>query len=134
MDSCIYSAFLITIKKIFINKPHSSLSLRILAGKIHYQIKLKCLQKVWICIGSYTQIKFSKKQNSQCQKCILCDRVICSSHSICLNIGFWQGSFAWKCCAFIRRAKKWYPSFFKKSFSFSYNLFLIQGIENKPIS
>ena len=24
----------------------------------------------------------------------------CTSHSICLNIGFWQGSFVWKCCFF----------------------------------
>ena len=24
----------------------------------------------------------------------------CTTHSICLNIGFWQGSFLWKCCVF----------------------------------
>ena len=43
--------------------------------------------------GYYTQIKSSKKIKKSAAKV---------RFSICLNIGFWQGSFVRKCCAFIR--------------------------------
>ena len=41
--------------------------------------------------GFYAQINFSK------------NKVVSGTpHSMCLNIGFWQGIFLWKCCAFNR--------------------------------
>ena len=34
------------------------------------------------------------------QNSLLCDRSICTNHSVCLNIGFWYRSFIWKWCVF----------------------------------
>ena len=82
------------------------LTLRMPRKKIHLKIKLKRLQKVWICgilethtlnqlfiWGFYIEIKFSKKLSSWRQICVLCDGSIFYNHSICLNIGFRQNSF-----------------------------------------
>ena len=37
----------------------------------------------------------------------------CAPHSICLNIGFWESSFVWKCWVFNLITKKRYSSFLK---------------------
>ena len=51
--------------------------------------------------GSYTQIKFSKKGVSEKTPFFVIVS-FCSPYSICLNTGFWQGRFVWKCCGFGR--------------------------------
>ena len=48
---------------------------------------------------------FPQKWSSYWQKSVLCDRSFaidsfCTSHSICLSIGFRYGSFLWKWCVF----------------------------------
>ena len=57
----------------------------------------------------------------------------CIPHSIFLNISFWQGSFVWTCCPFNPSTfeyKALIQLFFKKSFSFSENLFQVVSNEN----
>ena len=46
----------------------------------------------------------------------------CNPHYICLNIGFWQGSFLWICCIFNPHPFKAVLQFFEKDFSFSSSL------------
>ena len=77
-------------------------------------------------------ISFQKNGGTQWQSSFFVIDPFCTPHSVCLNIGFWQGRFLWKCCAFICSTLNWKTllQFFKKSFSFSENLFQIQGIEN----
>ena len=62
-DSCTESAFLITIKRIF-EALTKSMNMYIWGIGTVNQLFIR---------GSYTQIKFSKKRNSQWQKFILCD-------------------------------------------------------------
>ena len=84
-------------------------ALRILTGKKHPKIKLQRLQKIqMLAFGSLVHQLFSrvseigtnfpKKLSSYWQNSTLCERSICSGHSICLNIGFWQSRFEWKWC------------------------------------
>ena len=76
--------------------------LRILTGKIHLQIKLKRLRKIWICIfgqlitlnqlfitGSYIQIKFKTKWDSDKSPFFLTG-LFCTPHSICLNFNLYS--------------------------------------------
>ena len=88
--------------------------LRILTGKKHCRIKLHRLEKstnvgVWavgtlsqlFMRGSWTEAKLSKKSKAVTGKTQF--SVIgsfCNYHSVCLNIGFWYGSFVWKWCLF----------------------------------
>ena len=68
-------------------------SLRILTGKKHHQIKLQCLQKVWIwAFESFVPLINLLKLSSYCENSVLCDRSILHSPFI----GFWYGSFAWQ--------------------------------------
>ena len=53
----------------------------------------------------------------------------CTPHSICLNIGFWKGSFVWKCGVFRDSTfnyKKRYSSFSKKLFVFQKTCFKVR--------
>ena len=51
---------------------------------------------------TYTETKFSKKQSSYWHNSFLPFVIVpfCTPHSICHNIGFWQGCFVWKYCIF----------------------------------
>ena len=64
---------------------------------------------------SYTQTKFLKNEVVSGKSPFSVIGLFCTLHSICLNIFFWQGSFIWKCCAFIRSTlkKKMYSSFLR---------------------
>ena len=114
-----------------------NLVLRILAGKKHRQIILQHLQKVrtWAFESLIHQINsiqenLKLKQNFQKNK-IVAKKIpsfvispFCTHHSICLNIGFWYGSFVWKWCVFNRSAfnlKNGNPVFWKR-FLFFKNL------------
>ena len=68
--------------------------LRILTGKNHRQIKLQRLQKVQIWAFGLLVHQYIKSTPF-----IVIDP-FCSHHSICLNNGFWYGSFVWKWCVF----------------------------------
>ena len=95
-------------------RSHLSLHLRtILTGKNHRAIKLQRLRKVRIwAFGSLVhQIKswqdvFKLTQNLQKNKAVtgrtpfFLISPFCSHHFICLNIGFWYGSYVWKWCVF----------------------------------
>ena len=109
--------------------------LKILTGKNHPQIKLQNLRKVWIWTfgwlvhqknSFYKVLKL--KQNFRIYKVVASKTaffvtgLICTSHSIYLNIGIWQSSFI-----FVRSSKKWYSSFLK-GFVFSRKLF--QNVQN----
>ena len=56
-------------------------------------------------------------------------------HSIYLNIGFWQGSFVWKCYAFICSTlnQKAILQFLKKSFSFQKTCFKVKVLKKFKI-
>ena len=65
--------------------------------------------------------------------------VICpfhNFHSIYLNIGFWQGSFVWKCCAFNRSTLnlKMVFQFFKKVLTAQKNHFKVKVLKTFKIS
>ena len=62
---------------------------------------------IYITIGTSNQLfnrffYWIKKYSRYLLNCVLCDSSILYSHhhSICLNIGFWEGSFVWICYAF----------------------------------
>ena len=62
--------------------------LRTLTWKIHHQIKLQGFRKVWIWTFEWlVQQIYSLNK-------------VCTPHFLYPIIGFWQGSFVWKCCAF----------------------------------
>ena len=50
--------------------------------------------------GSYSETKFQETKVVSGKTPSFVIDPFCTFHSICLNIGFWQGSFVWKCCAF----------------------------------
>ena len=50
--------------------------------------------------GSYTETKLSKNKADTDKTAFFVIGPFCTSHSICLNIGFWEGSFVWICYAF----------------------------------
>ena len=52
--------------------------------------------------GSCTHIKFSKNDVDSGKSPFFVTDLFCTPHLICLNIGFGQRRFLWKCCAFIR--------------------------------
>ena len=52
--------------------------------------------------GSYSEEKFSKNKEVTGKPPFFVIGPFCTSHSICLNTSFWQGSFVWKCCVFNR--------------------------------
>ena len=87
--------------------------LRILTGKKHPQIKLHRFQIVWIWTFGWSvhQINFLyevlKLKQSFWKNKLVTGKTpsfvigsLCTLHSICLNICFWQSSFVWKCCVF----------------------------------
>ena len=115
--------------------------LRILTGKKHRQIKLQRFQKAWIWtfgwlvnqINSLVQLKtfnFKSTQKVFNWNKIQKNKIVTGKtsffvigpfythHSICLNIGFWYGSFPWKWCIF-KNGKKSRTPFFWKRFLFS---------------
>ena len=112
--------------------------LRILTGKKHRQIKLQHLQKVGIWafgslihqINSLWQV-LKLKQNFEKNKVVFGKTPFfvigpfCTHHSICLNIGFWYGSFVWKWCTFNLSAfnLKEVLQFCQKGFCFQENPF-----------
>ena len=108
-------------------------TLRILTGKKQPQIKLERFQEVWIWTSGWLVDQINSlceglklKQNFQKTKIVTgkCPFYVigpsCTPHSICLNIGFWQGSFAWKHCVFNANTfnKKTVLKFFEKLFAF----------------
>ena len=107
-------------------------------GKRTFKKKLQCLQKVWIrAFGLFVhQIislyeVFELQQNFRRNEAVTCKTpffvigLFCPPHSICLNIGFWQGSFVWKCYVFNIITFNWKAvlKLFDKGFHFSENLF-----------
>ena len=83
----------------------------ILRGKKHLQIKLQRFRKVSIMTfeqlvhqsnSLYKVLKmklnFHKKKVVTSKSPFFVIGPFLTPHSICLNIGFWQSSFAWKCC------------------------------------
>ena len=67
----------------------------------------------------YSERKFSKKNKVVTGKTLsFVIGAFCISHSICLNIGFWEGSFVWKYCTL---NQKTVLQFFEKDFRFSEN-------------
>ena len=79
--------------------------LRILTRKKHRQIKLQRLEKVWIWavgtlnqlfIRAITETKLSKNKVVTSKTPFSVISPFCNYHSICLDIGFWCGSFVWK--------------------------------------
>ena len=81
---------------------------------------------------SYSQIKFSKRMKSL----FFVISPFGTLHSFCLNNSFWQGSFVWKCCAFIPSAlnQKAELQFFKKGFSFRKTCFWVKALKMFKIS
>ena len=73
--------------------------------------------------GSYTQLSFWKNKVIVGKTPFYVIGLFCTTHLICLNIGFWLGSFAWHCWSFNRKTwrLKWKMvyQFFRKGFSFS---------------
>ena len=51
---------------------------------------------------SYTETKFSKNKVVSDKTPFFVVDPFCTPHSICLNTGFWQGSFIWKYWVFNR--------------------------------
>ena len=106
--------------------------LRILTGKKLRQIKLQRLQKVQIWVFGLlvqqinslkevlTKTKFSKNKIVTGKTPFFLRSPFCSHHFICLNIGFWHGTFVWKWRVFNLSAltKKRYSSFLKMVFVF----------------
>ena len=95
-----------SIKNNFISTTLATLRqfrLRIFTGKKHLQIKLGRFRKAWIWHQSNSLYQILKlKQNFRKNK-LVTDKFpffvispFCTLHSIYLNIGFWQSSFAWK--------------------------------------
>ena len=92
----------------------SNIYLRILTEKKHRQIKLQRLEKVGIWasgllvhqINSHKRFlnwnKIFKKKVGTGKAPFFVIRPFCTHHFICLNIGFWYGSFVWKWCLFNR--------------------------------
>ena len=89
------------------------LLLRILTGKKHHQIKFQRSRKIWIWKSGWLvhQIKslyevLKLKQSFRKMKIVTGKTPIilidpfCTFQTICLNTGFWQSSFVWKCCVF----------------------------------
>ena len=88
--------------------------------KKHLQMKLQRLRKVWICtfgllihlINSFEE-SVTLKQNFQKNKVATGKTPafvigpFCTSHFICLSIGFWQSSFVLKYCAFNLNTLNW---------------------------
>ena len=68
----------------------------------HRQIKLQCLQKVQIWAFGFWYIKSThyKRFLNWNQISPFAIDSFCTSHSICLSIGFRYGSFLWKWCVF----------------------------------
>ena len=112
--------------------------LKILTGKKHPKIKLQRSRKIRIwTFGSLVHQINSIKEVLKLKQIFQKDKVFtgktplfvigpfCSSHSICLNIGFWYGSFVWKSCVFNLSAFNWKMvlQFFEKAFHFPENLF-----------
>ena len=105
-----------------------SLLLRVLTGKKHPQMKLQRLPKVWIWteakflknnvpkVWIWTETKFSKNKVVAGKTPFFVRGPFYTSHSICLNIGFWYGSFASK--YFALSLKNDIPIFWKKVFVF----------------
>ena len=79
---------------------------------------------------SCSETKFSKK-SSYWQNSIFFGRPLCTPHSICLNCGFWQGSFCVNVVLsiLVDSTKKKDALVCGKGFCFSENLFQSESIE-----
>ena len=60
---------------------------------------------------------------------------ICTPHSLCLNIGFWQSSFVGKCCVsvLVLSTRKQYSSILKKVFVFQKICFKVKVLKKFKI-
>ena len=71
---------------------------------------------------SYTQKnKFFLKTGVIGKTPVFVIALFCTRYSIFVNIGFWQGSFVWKCCKIlilVFLTQKWYSVFIRKVFDF----------------
>ena len=88
------------------------LYLRILTGKKHPQIKLQRFWKAWIWRFGWLLPQSSLYKVFKLKQNFWKDKIVTGKtpffvmgqfsnlHSFCLNIGFWQRSFLWKCCVF----------------------------------
>ena len=104
-----------------------SLLLRVLTGKKHPQMKLQRLPKVWIWteakfpkinvpkVWIWTETKFSKNKVVAGKTPFFVTGPFYTSHSICLNTGFWYGSFVSK---YFALSLKTILQFFEKRFLF----------------
>ena len=97
---------------------------------INMDIQVVCTLGKLFIRSSYTKVKFSKNQVVSGITPFFVIGPFCTSHSICLTIGFWQSSFVRKYCVFNRSTfnSKMVLQFLKKAFRFSENLF--QSNEN----
>ena len=71
------------------------------------------------------QQNFRRNEAVTCKTPFFLIGLFCPPHSICLNIGFWQRSFVWKCYVFNIITFNWKAvlKLFDKGFHFSENLF-----------
>ena len=89
---------------------HSNLFWEYSQGKKHPKVKLQRFRKVWIWTFGWLVHQINSiyevpklKQNFRKRKVVTGKTPFfvigqfCTPHSICLNIGFWQSSFVWKC-------------------------------------
>ena len=99
--------------------------LRILTWKKHPKIKLQRLRRIqiwtfrWLLHQIYSFKKVLKLERIFQKQKVVTGKTplfvigpLCSRHSICVNIGFWQSSFEWKWCFSILRVST------KKGFAF----------------
>ena len=79
----------------------SCLSIKILTGKTHDQIKFKHLRKVKIWTRVLMlKLNFQENKVTRGKTMFFVISQFCTSYCICFNIDFWHGSFLWTCCVF----------------------------------
>ena len=88
-----------------------------------------------LIIVSYTEIKSSKNEVVSGKSPFFVISPFCTPCLTYRNIGFWQDSFVWKCCAFILSTLKWkwYSWLLRKVLVFQKNLFqnlVVKNVQN----
>ena len=75
---------------------------------------------IWV-LGTSIQLFISGSYTEKGKTPFIVIGPFCTPHSVCLKIGFWQGSFLWKCCLFNLSTFNWKTilQFFEKDFRLS---------------
>ena len=88
----------------------------------------------WVFIrGPYAVANVQRSKVVSCKNPFFVIGPFCTTHSVCLKISFWQGSFVWKLWVFKRSTFnwKWAILFLKKCFRLSKNLLqIIKYVQN----